>query len=109
MIQGDTVEDLEKELKDKPIWDGSFYTLFENLRYEDIASGKFHFGEIKKGIERFERKNKRTYCKWEQKKDVFHIKTNCSSDAISIGTDLLSKIKYCPCCGRKIKFIGEDQ
>ena len=105
----DTVEDLEKELKDKPIWDGSFYTLFENLRYEDIASGKFHFGEIKKGIERFERKKKRTYCKWEQEKDVFHIKTNCSSDAVSIGTDLLSKIKYCPCCGRKIKFIGEDQ
>ncbi len=109
IIQGDTVEDLEKELKDKPIWDGSFYTLFENLRYEDIASGKFHFGEIKKEIERFERKKKRTYCKWEQEKDVFHIKTNCSSDAISIGTDLLSKIKYCPCCGRKIKFIGEDQ
>lgn len=109
IIQGDTVEDLEKELKDKPIWDGSFYTLFENLRYEDIASGEFHFGEIKKEIERFERKKKRTYCKWEQEKDVFHIKTNCSSDAISIGTDLLSKIKYCPCCGRKIKFIGEDQ
>ena len=50
IIQGDTVEDLEKELKDKPIWDGSFYTLFENLRYEDIASGEFHFGEIKKDL-----------------------------------------------------------
>lgn len=32
-----------------------------------------------------------------------------SAEAIAIGTDLLSKIKYCPCCGRKIKFIGEDQ
>lgn len=107
VIQGNTVEDLENGFKF--LDNDEYYTLFENLRYKEIGSGEVDFGEIENEIEKFERKKKRTYCKWEQEKDAFHIKTNCSSDAIAIGTDLLSKIKYCPCCGRKIKFIGEDQ
>lgn len=107
VIQGNTVEDLENGFKF--LDNDEYYTLFENLRYKEIGSGEVDFGEIENKIEKFERKKKRTYCKWKQEKDAFHIKTNCSNGTIAIGTDLLSKTKYCPCCGRKIKFIGEDQ
>lgn len=104
IIQGDTVEDLEKELEEKPIWDNS-YTLFENTRCREIASGEINWGEIEKEIEKFEKKKKRAYCKWEQGKDALHIRANCNRNDVAIGTDLLSEIKYCPYCGRKIKKI----
>lgn len=103
VIQGNTVEDLENGFKF--LDNDEYYTLFENLRYKEIGSGEVDFREIENEIEKFERKKRRSYCKWEQEKDASHVKTNCSSDAITIETDLLSKIKYCPYCGRKIKKI----
>lgn len=106
VADGDTVEDFEKN----GLHEDSFYILFENLHYTEIGSGEIdYFGGIEKDIEKYEKKKRRSYCKWEQKEGtstVIDIQTNCGkwiNANFANYHEALKEIKYCPYCGKKIK------